>query len=391
MQIPVRLVYLLRPTVAIGVLLAVGFGTVAFTTTPFLLPEIAEHYDIGLTAASMISVFQLGGFVLSTIGAGRCLRPRPGVFTVALLISALANLGSAALPVFPLLVALRLLSGLALGVVAWYGWLQAFGDDRRMGDVAVTGPVIGVVAAPLIALVLEAGGAETLFLVLAAASLVPVAMPHGSIDPDIRLRSERNRAVPAARVILICLLLFTMGGSTVFQYAVVIGTGEPGLSPTTIAIAFSINAVVGIPAARRARPRRLPGPWMAVTATCALVMATATPAWLFLTALVFWGYAFWTSVPAAFKVLISRSRYPEERAGDAQAMMAAGRAAGPFLGGLLIDSAGETMLGIVGAAIMIVAAAGVFTVRTVAPPTSQTRHVTDDRAGRPEEITDRDR
>ena len=150
MQIPVRLVLLLRPTVAVGVLLAVGLGTMVFTATPFLLPEITEHYGIGLGAASMISVFQLGGFVVSTLGAGRWLQPRPHVFVGGLVVSALANLASAALPVFPLLVALRLVSGLAIGLVAWFGWVQAFGDDRRMGDVAVAGPLIGVVAAPLV-------------------------------------------------------------------------------------------------------------------------------------------------------------------------------------------------------------------------------------------------
>ena len=61
MQSPVRLVYLLRPTVQVGILLAVGFSMLAFVSTPFLLPEIADHYGISLGLASMIGVFQLGG------------------------------------------------------------------------------------------------------------------------------------------------------------------------------------------------------------------------------------------------------------------------------------------------------------------------------------------
>jgi len=67
-------------------------------------------------------------------------------------------------------------------------------------------------------------------------------------------------------------------------------------------------------------------------------------------------------------VLASRSRYPEERVGDAQALMAAGRAAGPLMGGLLIDTAGATVLGIVGSSLMLIAAIGVFTTRSVAKP-----------------------
>jgi DHA1 family inner membrane transport protein len=370
-QIPVRLVLLLRPTVAVGVLLAVGLGTMVFTATPFLLPEITEHYEIGLGAASMISVFQLGGFVVSTLGAGRWLQPRPHVFVGGLVVSALANLASAALPVFPLLVALRLISGLAIGLVAWFGWVQAFGDDRRMGDVAVAGPLIGVVAAPLVSAVINSGGAELAFLVLAGASLIPIAFGPGGDQRTLPPRQTRNRAVPAARILLICLGLFTLGGASVFQYAVVLGGGRPGLSSTQIAIAFSCNALVGIPAARWVSRHSIPSPWIAATAMCALVIATTSVDWIFVAAVIFWGFAFWAAVPAVFKILASRSQYPEERAGDAQALMAMGRAAGPFLGGILIDGPGTTVLGLVASALMLAAAIGVFTVRTVTPSRSE--------------------
>jgi DHA1 family inner membrane transport protein len=78
------------------------------------------------------------------------------------------------------------------------------------------------------------------------------------------------------------------------------------------------------------------------------------------------------ATPAVFRVLATRSQYPEERAGDAQAVMAAGRAAGPFLGGVLIDGPGSTVLGLVGSALMLIAAAGVFTVRTTSPARTTT-------------------
>ena len=368
MQSPVRLVYLLRPTVQLGILLAVGFSVVAFVSTPFLLPEIADHYGISLGVASMIGVFQLGGFVIATWGAGRCLQPRERVFVAALMAAAAANLASAALPAFGLLVPLRLVNGVALGLLAWYGWVQAFGDDRRMGDVAVAGPVVGVVAAPLVSVLLEAGGPRLVFAALAGVSLVPLAFGYRSAVRELPTSRARHRAVPAARVLLVCLGLFTLGGSAVFIYAVVLGTGDPGLSVAAVAAGFSLNAVVAVPAARLRATRRIPSPWMAATAVCAIVVATTSWPWLFMGALVVWGFFFWAAIPGVFDVLASRSRYPEERVGDAQALMAAGRAGGPLLGGVLIDAAGATVLGIVGSALMLAAAIGVFTTRTVARP-----------------------
>ncbi|MFQ5556284.1 MAG: hypothetical protein ACE5GB_02055 [Acidimicrobiales bacterium] len=107
---------------------------------------------------------------------------------------------------------------------------------------------------------------------------------------------------------------------------------------------------------------------MAATAVAALALATTSTGWLFISIITLWGFAFWMAVPAVFSLLASRSRYPEERAGDAQAMLAIGRVGGPLLGGVLIDGPGTTTLGVVACAIIFVAAAGVFTVRTVASP-----------------------
>ncbi|MCY4067539.1 MAG: hypothetical protein OXE79_00295 [Acidimicrobiaceae bacterium] len=368
MQSPVRLVYLLRPSVKVGILLAVGFSVLAFVSTPFLLVDVSEHYGISLGSAALIGVFQLGGFVIASWGAGRRLQPRDRVFVVALAGSAAANLASAALPAFSLLVVLRLVSGMSLGVLAWYGWVQAFGDHRRMGDVAVSGPVVGVVAAPLVSLLVNAGGARLVFLVLAGVSLLPLLFGYRSEVAELPRERVRRRAVATARVILVCLGLFTLGGSAVFIYAVVLGTGDPGLSVTVIAAGFSLNAVVAIPASRMSIARGTPSIPMAATAVCAILVATAGHGWLFMAALVAWGFFFWAAIPGVFEVLASRSRYPEERVGDAQALMAAGRAGGPLLGGLLIDGAGATVLGVVGSGLMLVAAIGVFATRTMVKP-----------------------
>ena len=47
---------------------------------------------------------------------------------------------------------------------------------------------------------------------------------------------------------------------------------------------------------------------------------------------------------------------------------AAGRAGGPLLRAVPIDSLGTTALGVVGAGLVLISAIGVFTVRNIAPP-----------------------
>ena len=73
------------------------------------------------------------------------------------------------------------------------------------------------------------------------------------------------------------------------------------------------------------------------------------------------------AVPAAFSVLASHSKYPAERAGDAQAYMAGGRVIGPLVGGAMFAISPQ-LLGLVGAAIMAVSAATFIVLERNGPP-----------------------
>ncbi|MDE0268501.1 MAG: MFS transporter [Acidimicrobiaceae bacterium] len=373
MQSPIRLSHFPRPTVKIGILLAIGYCDLSFISTTFLLPEIVEHYNISFGNASLIGTFQLFGFMVSTWAVGRFLQPRERYFMAALLVVAVSNLFSFGLPDYSLLIILRLINGLALGTIIWYGWVQAFGDARRMGDVAMAGPVVGVIAAPLISIPLEIGGLRLVFILLAALAPLPLVLGYQSAVRELPKKHSYNRAAPAARVLLACLGIFTLGGSSVFVYVVVLGTEGPEVSVTMIALLISLNAVAGIFAARWKTLRKIPGFWLAGTATCAFFTATTTRPWLYVVALIMWGFFYWLAIPGVFEVLASRSRYPEERVGDAQALMSAGRAVGPILGGLVLDNANGVVLGIVGGLLMLIAALGVFMTRTVSPKTWKTR------------------
>lgn len=369
MQTPIRLSLLLRPSVSIGILLAVGFSTFVLGATPFLLNLVAEEYEIGLAAASLIGVFQLGGFVIGSWGSGRWLRPRRRVFIAALVLAIAANLTSVFLPPFTILVALRFASGLSLGLISWFAWVQVFGDEHRMGDIAVMGPVAGIISSPLIAIFATGGGATAVFGLLTILGAIPLVFNRGSGAGDVvPSTKQRSAPVPIAKVLLVCLGLFTLGGSAVFQYAVVLGTDRVGLQAGTVALILSANALAAIPAARWPRSRGLPGPWLVATGICAVVMATAPSPVLYGAAIIFWGFAFWMGIPGVFTVLAERSAHPADRAGDAQAIMAGGRVLGPLLGGLLLDNFGASTLGVVSAALMAGAGLTVFALRSLVAP-----------------------
>ncbi|MDH5520309.1 MAG: MFS transporter, partial [Acidimicrobiia bacterium] len=149
MQVPFRLVAVLRPSVHGAVLAAVGVATVVFSASPFLIDEVADHYELGLSSAALISTAQLGGFGIASFGAGRTLAGRRHVFVIAALALVLANVLSALVPPLPVLVGLRVVAGLAMGVTSWMAWSMVFGHEGETSEVSMVGPMVGIVAAPV--------------------------------------------------------------------------------------------------------------------------------------------------------------------------------------------------------------------------------------------------
>jgi len=370
-QVPFRLVAVLRPSVHGAVLAAVGVATVVFSASPFLIDEVADHYELGLSSAALISTAQLGGFGIASFGAGRTLAGRRHVFVIAALALVLANVLSALVPPLPVLVGLRVVAGLAMGVTSWMAWSMVFGHEGETSEVSMVGPMVGIVAAPVIAPVVQLGGISATYLMLSLWALVPLGLAWLLSVPEappVRVEPRRgaatvdgagsiadggrHRPVPAAFVILISLALFSAGGSSVWMFTAVFGE-ERGISITVLAWAYSANAVAGVISARWPSERGPAGLWVAATGGLALLVCAYPNATFQLVAMALWGFFFWMGLPAAFTLLAAKSRYPEERAGDAQAYLAAGRVLGPTLGGLTLDYGGATALGFVAAAVMI--------------------------------------
>lgn len=360
-QTPVRVLWALRPQVPAAVLLGSAISTVVFSATPFLLPAIATEQDLNVGVVGLISTAQLAGFVLAAWGAGRFLRPRRRILLIAAVIGVLVNVVSAVSPVFALLLVARFVSGIAIGLIDWIAWSEVFGDDVRTGDVAVIGPLVGTVAAPLLALLIDARGSTWLFLVLAMLHTVPVLFLRGTnLDAAKRPPMERHRPTRGAFIVLCCLGGLTLGGSAVFVYVAAIGLDVVGMSALAVSLAFSVNALAAVPSARWHGSRRRPGAWVALTGATAVVLTAWHVPIVFWSAMALWGFSFWMAVPGAFRLLASRSRFPDERAGDAQAVMAFGRVVGPALGGLLYVNTEPFVLGLVGGGIVVAAGAALL-------------------------------
>jgi DHA1 family inner membrane transport protein len=342
--------------VPLSIVVATVVSTVVFSATPFLVPAVSSDFDVTIGLAGALSTSQLGGFMVATWFAGRFLRPRRRFLTTAALTGAAANVSAAVTPWFAVLVADRFVSGVSLGLIAWISWSEVFGDDERVGDIAVVGPVVGTIASPLIAVTIDRSGATALFLALAVINLVPLLFVRATRFRDRSVeRPPRHRPANSAIVILACLGALTFGGSAVFVYAAAIGVEQGGLSPFAVSIAFSLNALAGIPTARYRGPRNLAGVWMAITGVSAVVLGAVHAPVAFYVAMVAWGAAFWMGIPATFSLLVARSYYPQERAGDAQSVMALGRVFGPLVGGAVYSNTSSTALGVVGGGVMLAA------------------------------------
>ena len=357
-QVPVRILAAARPSVPAALLVAIASSTAVFTATPFLLPAVSDDYDVSLASAGWLSTTQLAGFVVASWVGGRFLRPVRSVFVIGTLIGVIANLASAAAPTFEVLAVTRFGSGLSLGFAAWLAWQAAFGDTEKTGDVAVVGPIVGIVMSPLIVLLLESIGMRWVFVILAVITATPLVWMRQIPRVD-RLRPHRTRHTPtrAARAILVALTMITLGGSAVFVYGAAIGEDLDGLSALTVSLLFSANALASIPSARWTGRRGPAGVWFLATALCALAMAASRSGVVFGVAIVGWGFVFFMGVPAVFTLLAERSNFPEERAGDAQAVRALGRVFGPIMGGMLLAAGSEVTLGFVAAVVMSFGAA----------------------------------
>ncbi|HJS71703.1 MAG TPA: MFS transporter [Acidimicrobiia bacterium] len=333
-----------------------GAGVVAatFAATPFLLPNVSERLSVDIGATGLMSVAQVGSFAIASFFAGRLFRPRRRFHYGSLAIIAVATAASALVTSFPLLLACRAVCGLGMGTLTWIAWADATRFPRGMGDVAAVAPVTAAIASPILGWLIELGGYPVVFGALTIVAVLAALLP---IDFGDLPRIGRNVSGSRSnRVLLATLLILSVGGSSVFIFTAAAGQELHGLSPVTVSLGFSLNAIAGVVATRRTAGKRRAALWLAATALSALVVGVVSSAAVFFLALTLWGFAFWMAVPAVLKMLAARSLHPSERMGDAQAAMAAGRVLGPLVGGVALGSGQFGRLSVVGSAVIMISA-----------------------------------
>jgi DHA1 family inner membrane transport protein len=335
-----------------GLLVSSAVSTAVFIATPISLSSIAERFGVGPGTAGVFSAAQLGMFVVASWASGRFMVANARGFRLALVALAAANFASVVTDVFALFVVIRGLSGISLGVLTWLAWSQVFGDEQRQGDIAVVGPLAGVVVSPLFGVLLQAGDDRWVFGALGLAALVPLAFTPDFVAPPDHGRTERTAAVPQALLLIGSLTLLTLGGSAVFVFGGVILINDVGISPGVLSLIYAANALASVPSSRWRGRRPSAGLWLVLTGVCAVLLPQISEPWMAWPVLTLWGFSFWAGVPGLYTLLAERSAHPAERAGDAQAAMAAGRALGPLLGGALVSVWSFAALGVVGGALM---------------------------------------
>jgi hypothetical protein len=138
----------------------------------------------------------------------------------------------------------------------------------------------------------------------------------------------------------------TLFGSALFINEALVARDIHGIPEVAASIAFSLNAAGGLLGARLASRHRRPGWWLASIGPAAVMTVFGPPVFFFV-GMAWWGFAFWMGIPGVLQMLSDRSLAPSERAGDAQGLMAVGRAIGPILGGAFVDLGSLTGLAVI--------------------------------------------
>ena len=332
---PVRALYSIGRHASPAVMLSMIATTLMFTATPFLIGPLSEEFGIGRGYAGAISIAQVGVFAIANLAIPRLTTPSQGLYRSALVGMVVAGALSAIPTSFPLLLVVRGVAGAGAGVLTWVAWAEAMRYERSMAAVSSIGPLTALVGAPVFALASEFG-VGAVYWVLAASALPGLAFTL-NLAPGAQRTRQRSRS-RSNRILLVALALMTFSGASLFVYESIAASQLFNLSPTATSLAFSLNAAAGLLGAQFSGRHVVPGRWMVSVAPAALLTIWGGSPALFYLGMAWWGFAFWMSVPGVMQMLAQRSLARDERAGDAQALMAFGRAGGPAMGGLFVDA-----------------------------------------------------
>ncbi len=361
-SIPARAFGAFKPTASPGLLAASSAIAATFTATPFVIAESIQRFDIGIGWAATLSTAQVGGFTLTNLIGNRRFTASAALARTCLIVFAAANALSIVIPLFPALVAARVVSGGAMGLLTWIAWADSATDGKRRGEIAAIGPLASAISAPILGVLSAIGGLGSIFAVLTLAAAAGLFLNIEVAEHAIS-KVRNPIQTPGVRLVLVSMAAITGAGSAVFVFARVIAENL-GMSALATSLAFSLNALAGIPTARFPGRRRLPGLWIAIMGGCALLLTQTSSQVVYFVVLGVWGLCFWSAIPEVFSMLADRSVFPSDRVGDAQASMAFGRVIGPSVGGALVIGGSFTAVGVLALVLMVSSAICIEVVAT---------------------------
>ncbi|NHZ70919.1 MAG: MFS transporter [Proteobacteria bacterium] len=368
MQVPTRISYGGRSGAPLALIAATAAVTMMFAATPFLVPAIAARYNVSEGTVGAISIAQVGAFAAANFVLPRLFRPSGRTLRLAAFALMLLNAASIAPSWFPVLVVLRILAGAAAGTMTWLTWTNAMKRKSSMSAVASTGPLVVLIAAPIVAMAATQGD-RVVYAILAVVT-IPAALLFAPVTGRRRAKGVISGS-RSNRLLLGALGALTFFGSALFINQAVVARDIHDLSPLATSLAFSLNAAGGLLGARLSVKHVYPG-WFMLTIGPAALLTVLGPPFGFYIGMAWWGFAFWMSVPGILRMLVDRSLEPSERAGDGQGLMALGRAFGPAMGGYFVDAGGLTTLAIIsgiGISTSGLTVVGVKQGREMLPPT----------------------
>jgi len=272
-----------RPRV-LGPLAAATFvGTWNITFLAPILPEVADGIDVSVTAAGQLLTVSAVFTVLALIALGP-LSDRYGrktMLTAGLTIMALASFGAAATSNYPLLMALRILAGVAdalvmpVAIAAVADYFKEKNRQVAINIMIIPGGAAAVIGLPLVVVVAALADWHVSFLMLGvtlgATALFAQTLPHVTRREHRAPLREHYRAsygeVLSSRTALLVLLASVLSASVwygMITYAGAFFEDELDAGPTMLSLLFAglgvayiIGGGFGALFARRASPRSI--------------------------------------------------------------------------------------------------------------------------------------
>lgn len=344
-----------------------------------LLPEMSEGLGVAEPLVGLlVSAFAFTVVITSTpLTALTSRMPRHGLLVAVLAVLGVTTLASAFVPEYWMLVAIRIVGGVAHGlfwalVAAYAARLVPEHQIGRAVSVTLGGGTLALVAGvPATTVLGQAIGWRPVFAVVASLTLLGALavwrfLPQVAADAVPTASRFRRGDVALGPVLLVCAVtaVTMLGQYAVFTYVAPLITDVVGLDVGSVGPLLFVYgvagaaglALVGSPLARRPVPAMIGA--MTLAAVALLVLGTAPGAWPSIVAFTVWGVAFGAIPPLLQTRLLQAAPSGHRDAASALYTTAfnIGIGGGALVGAVLFDMVGVRVLPFVYAAVLVAVA-----------------------------------